>query len=173
MKGPQYLIRALPEILGRVPDTTLVLVGPDDQGYRSRLEEMVGDLNLSRNVRFTGPIYSVQERMQAYAACDVFCLPSGYEGTSQSIFQAMAQAKPVVATDTGGIPFQVEHGVEGLLVPYRDPAAISRSIVKLLEDPALAKKMGRAARRKVEGFRYDRLAQQMKGVYKELIESSV
>jgi glycosyltransferase involved in cell wall biosynthesis len=137
------------------------------------LEGIARDLDVSGSVRFAGPIYDLRERMEAYAACDVFCLPSGYEGTSQSIFQAMGQGKPVVATDAGGIPFQVEDGVEGLLVPYGDPAAISRSITKLLEDPDLARRMGEAARLKVEGFSYDRLAQQMKGIYEELIESSL
>jgi len=170
MKGPQYLIRALPEILSRIPDTTLILVGPDHQGYRSHLEKIVSDLNVSKNVRFTGPIYDAQEKMQAYAACDVFCLPSGYEGTSQSIFQAMAQGKPVVATNAGGIPFQVNHGIEGLLVPYGDPKAISSSIIRLLEDQNLARRMGKAGRRRVERFCYDRLAKQMQGIYERLIE---
>jgi len=172
MKGPQYLIRALPEILGRIPDTTLVLVGPDDQGYRSYLEKIADDLNVSRNVRFTGPIYRIEEKLQAYAACDVFCLPSGYEGTSQSIFQAMAQGKPVVASNTGGIPFQVNHGVEGFLSPYGDPVAISDSILVLLKDPNLARKMGDAARQRAKDFCYDRLAKQMKGIYEGLIEAS-
>jgi len=172
MKGPQYLIRALPEVLRRVPDTTLILVGPDDQGYQSYLEKVVRDLCVSGNVRFTGPIYADQERMQAYSACDVFCLPSGYEGTSQSIFQAMAQGKPVVATNVGGIPSQVTHESEGLLVPYRDPSALASSILRLLEDPNLARKMSAAARRRAEAFCYDRLAKQMKGIYEGLIESS-
>lgn len=172
MKGPQYLIRALPEVLHRVPDTTLILVGPDDQGYQSYLEKVVRDLGVSGNVRFTGPIYADQERMQAYSACDVFCLPSGYEGTSQSIFQAMAQGKPVVATNVGGIPSQVTNGSEGLLVPYGDPSALASSILRLLEDPNLARKMGDAARRRAEAFCYDRLAKQMKGIYEGLIESS-
>ena len=169
MKGPQYLIEALPKILDRVPDTTLILVGPDHQGYRSYLERIVNDLGVSGNVRFAGPIYNVHEKMQAFAACDVFCLPSGYEGTSQSIFQAMAQGKPVVATDAGGIPFQVNNGVEGLLIPYGNPSAISRSIIRLLEDPNLARRMGDNARRKAKRFCYDRLAEQMKGIYEELI----
>jgi glycosyltransferase involved in cell wall biosynthesis len=172
MKGPQYLIRALPEILRGIPDTTLILVGPDDQGYRSHLEKIARDLNVSGNMRFAGPIYADRERMQAYSACDVFCLPSGYEGTSQSIFQAMAQGKPVVATNVGGIPSQVTDGSEGLLVPYGDPTVLSRSILKLLEDPHLAKKMGEAARRRAEAFCYDRLAKQMKGIYEESIGSS-
>ena len=172
MKGPQYLISALPEILDRISDTTLILVGPDHQGYRSHLEKIAADLNVSRNVRFAGPIYATHEKTQAYAACDVFCLPSGYEGTSQSIFQAMAQGKPVVATDAGGIPFQVRHGIEGLLVPYGDPDAISKSILRLLEDSNMAKRMGDAARRRAEDFCYDRLAEQMKKIYEELIEDS-
>ncbi len=172
MKGPQYLIKALPAILNRIPDTTLILVGPDHQGYRLFLEGLAKTLKVSRNVRFTGPIYDVGQKMEAYAACDVFCLPSGYEGTSQSIFQAMAQGKPVVATDVGGIPFQVSNGVEGLLVSYRDPSAISRSIVKLLEDRDLARRMGTSARKKAKDFCYDRLAKQMKMIYAGLIETS-
>jgi glycosyltransferase involved in cell wall biosynthesis len=172
MKGPQYLVRALPVILREVPDTTLVLVGPDHQGFRRHLEKTVEELGISENVVFTGPIYETLEKMQAYASCNVFCLPSGYEGTSQSIFQAMAQGKPVVATDSGGIPFQVSHGVEGMLVPYGDPTSLSKSILTLLKDPCLADRMGAAAKKKAEGFCYDRLGEQMKGIYDELLGST-
>jgi len=171
MKGPQYLIMALPEILGRVPDTTLLLVGPDHGGYRSYLEDLADDLDVSESIRFTGPIYDIDQKMQAYAACNVFCLPSGYEGTSQSIFQAMAQGKPVVATEAGGIPFQVDDGVEGMLLPYGDPEAISSAILRLLEDQGLARRMGDAARKKAERFCYDRLAKQMKQIYDEVVSN--
>jgi glycosyltransferase involved in cell wall biosynthesis len=169
MKGPQYLVRAFPEILRKVPDTTLVLVGPDPQGFRSYLEKTAKELGVSKNMRFVGPIYDTLEKMQAYASCDVFCLPSGYEGTSQSIFQAMAQGKPVVATDSGGIPSQVSHGVEGMLVPYGDPTAISRSIIGLLRDTRLAERMGAAAKQKAKRFCYERLGEQIKGIYDEII----
>lgn len=169
MKGPQYLVRAFPEILRKIPDTTLVLVGPDPQGFRSYLEKIAKELGVWENIRFVGPIYDALEKMQAYASCDVFCLPSGYEGTSQSIFQAMAQGKPVVATDSGGIPFQVSHGTEGLLVPYGDPNAISRSIIGLLKDRRLAERMGAAAKKKAKRFCYDRLGEQIKGIYDEMI----
>jgi len=172
MKGPQYLIRALPEILKRVPDTTLVLVGSDYHGYQSYLKRLADNLDVSKSIRFTGPIYDTDEKMQAYAACDVFCLPSGYEGTSQSIFQAMAQGKPIVASAVGGIPFQVEDKVEGILVPYRDSMVISESISMLLGDVRLARKMGQAAREKVKGFCYDRLARQMIEIYREAITES-
>ena len=78
------------------------------------------------------------------AAFDVAVLPSYREAQGLSILEAMALARPVVASNVGGIPEMVEHGVTGLLVPPHDPSALSGAIVRLLTDHPLADTVARA-----------------------------
>ena len=72
------------------------------------------------------------------AATDVFCLPSVSEAASLTLMEAMAAGVPVVVTDVGGNPEIVRAGVEGLLVPRRDPQALAGALARILQDPELA-----------------------------------
>jgi glycosyltransferase involved in cell wall biosynthesis len=164
-KGLRHLFRAAPSVLREFPTTTFVLVGPEEGAFKGELIEIARRLGFERNVVFTGPIYDMAEKMSAYASCDVFVLPSGYEGTSQSIFEAMAQGRPIVATNRGGIPFQVEDGKEGLLVEFGDEVGLAKAILRLLSDAEAANEMGRRARLKVEGFTYPALAKRIEEIY--------
>jgi len=170
-KGLTHLFRAAPLVVREFPTVVFVLVGQGEEGFKQELVNLSRRLGFEKNVIFTGPIYDFQEKMSAYASCDVFVLPSGYEGTSQSIFEAMAQGKPVVSTRRGGIPFQVEDGVEGLLVEFGDEQGLAHSILRLLKDSEAAREMGRRARRKVEGFTYPLLAEQVEEIYVNLRSS--
>ena len=169
MKGPQYLIMAAPTILKTYPNATFVFIGPDQNDYKSRLTQLGERLRVTENLVFTGPIYDLETKIQAYAAADVFVLPSGYEGTSQAIFEAMAQGKPVVATSRGGIPFQVEHEKEAILVEYGDKKALASAVLRLLNDRTFAAKLGTMARRKVKSFTYPVLVNQIEGIYQSMI----
>ncbi|MEM2921989.1 MAG: glycosyltransferase family 4 protein [Candidatus Bathyarchaeia archaeon] len=164
-KGLHHLFRAAQLVIKEYPTTTFVMVGSGEEGYKKELIEIAKRFGFERNVVFTGPIYDLFEKMSAYASCDVFVMPSGYEGTSQSIFEAMSQAKPIVATNRGGIPFQVEDGKEALLVEFGDERGIANSILKLLSDTETANEMGERARRKVETFTYPALARRVEEIY--------
>jgi len=100
----------------------------------------------------------------------VFVLPSGYEGTSQSIFGAMAQARPIVATNRGGIPFQIRHQEEGLLVEYADKKALASAILRLLDDKKFAIGLGLKAKQKVKRFTYSILARQIEDIYLDMVK---
>ena len=106
--------------------------------------------------------------MEAYAACDIFVLPTGYEGTSQAIFEAMAQGKPVVASRVGGIPFQVEEGKEGFLVPYGDISSLAERTGAVLRDENLCSRLSDGARTKANNFRYSHLATELLANYEDL-----
>ncbi len=80
------------------------------------------------------------------AAADVLCLTSDSEALPMSILEAMALARPVIATDVGGTPEQVEHGVTGLLVPPGDVAAAADALGRVAADPAAARAMGERGR---------------------------
>ncbi len=168
LKGLTYLFKAAHMVIKEFPTAMFVLVGHGEEGFKNELVKLARELGFERNIVFTGPIYDFQEKMSAYASCDVFVLPSGYEGTSQSIFEAMSQGKPIVSTRRGGIPFQVEDGKEALLVEYGDEQGLASSILRLLKEGETAREMGLRARRKVEGFTYPVLAKQVEEIYFQL-----
>lgn len=170
MKGLQYLVMASPDILQKYPETAFVFVGPDQNNYRDKLIQLGKDLGVLSHMVFTGPIYDFETKMQAFAASDVFVLPSGYEGTSQSIFGAMAQARPIVATNRGGIPFQIRHEKEGLLVEYANEKALASAILRLLDDKKFAIDLGLKAKEKVKSFTYSILAKQIEDIYVDMVK---
>ncbi len=171
LKGPQHLVAAMPAILQKFPNAGVAFVGPDQSGYTEYLRELSKRVGVENQVHFTGPIYEFNEKMNAYESCDVFVLPSSYEGTSQAIFEAMARGKPIVSTQTGGIPFQIENGKDGILVPYdeaRIDDLLSDAIIRVLEEKTLAKELGSNARKKVETFRYSILCDDLVRIYNEV-----
>ncbi len=171
-KGLHHLMQAAPLVLKVFPATRFILVGAGEENYKKKLIGIARRFGFEGNVLFTRPIYDTFEKMSAYASCDVFVLPSGYEGTSQSIFEAMAQGRPIVATRRGGIPFQVEDGKEALLVEFGDERGLADSILKLLSNVETAAEMGRRAREKVKSFIYPILAKQIEEIYELSIEHS-
>jgi glycosyltransferase involved in cell wall biosynthesis len=97
-------------------------------------------------------------------------LPSLYEGLPISLLEAMASAKPVIATRIGGTDEAVKDGVTGLLVPPADPAALARAIRRLLADTSLAQRLGAEARNSVRcEFSAELVAARTMEVYAELV----
>lgn len=172
LKGLEHLLRAAPSVLKEFPTTTFVFVGPDWNNYTAYLRQIAKGLGILERVIFTGPIYDLKEKMNAYASCDVFVLPSGYEGTSQSVFEAMAQGRPIVSTRSGGIPYQVEDGKEALLVEFGDERDLAYTISKFLADDAVRIKLGKNAKEKVKQFTYPLLAKQIEGIYRASLEEA-
>ncbi len=151
-KGFGYAIRALPEVLKSYPAACLVIAGGGD--LMEPLKRLAADLGLQDKVRFEGPV--PHDRVPDYlAACDLFLLPSivddkgNVDGLPNTLLEAMSMEKAVVASAVAGVPQAVTGGENGCLVPQRDPTALAKAILELLNDPALREKYGKAARRKV------------------------
>jgi glycosyltransferase involved in cell wall biosynthesis len=163
-KGHAYLLTAAADI----PDALFVLVGEGRE--RPGLEAQARALGVAERVRFLGHRDDVPELL---AACDVFVLPSRYEGLPLSVLEAMAAAKPVVATAIEGTDEVVLHGETGLLVPPAAPSALAQGIRAVLADRALAARMGQAGRARVcREFSTTRMIDEVTGVYDELLERS-
>jgi glycosyltransferase involved in cell wall biosynthesis len=106
--------------------------------------------------------------LDVLAASDVFLLGSAHEGYPVSLMEALALGLPVVATAVGGIPDAVHTGVEGFLVPPRDPHALAGALIEVAGDPNLRRRMGEAALAASTRFDIRRAADRQCEVYEEL-----
>jgi glycosyltransferase involved in cell wall biosynthesis len=138
---PQKGLGDLLEAAARVPDASFVVAG--DGPDRERLGETARSLGLHDRVCFLGHRDDVPDLLRS---CDVFVLPSLYEGFPLSVLEAMAAGKPVIATAVGGTPEAVSDGETGFLVPPGDPSALAAAIRAVLSDPVLARRLGSAGR---------------------------
>lgn len=160
-KGLRYLIAAA----ARVPQATFVLAG--DGPERRALETQVAELGLGERVIFLGHRQDIPHLL---AGCDLFVLPSLFEGLPLSILEAMAAGKPVIATAVGGTGEAVTHGVTGLLVPASDPAALAEAIQTLLADPSRARRLAAAGQVRVQQeFSAETMVQRVTHIYTEIL----
>ena len=146
--GLEYLIKAFFALRKENENVFLVLVGPD-RGSRHELEALARELGIQENVIFTGEVPRSQLPYY-YADCDVFVLPSLIEGFPNACLEAMASARPVVATSVDGLPELIEHEVNGLLVKPKDAEDIAEKVSLLLDDSDMRFTLGMNARQTVE-----------------------
>jgi glycosyltransferase involved in cell wall biosynthesis len=167
-KGVEEFLRAMAEVRRRVPDACAVVVG--EVSFDDSQAALVAALGLGGHVHLIGPRSDMPEVLSAF---DLFVLSSHDEGMSNSILEAMAMEKPVVATDVGGTGEVVQSGRTGLLVPPKDPAALAAAIVELLETPADAvAAIGQRARTVVvERFSAHAMVRQMEELYTQLLQA--
>src|SRR3954471_13020283 len=130
-KGQRHLIEAAHIVVQKLPDVRFVILGEGE--LREALERQVKEYHLHKHVLLPGFRTDVIGCMKSF---DLFVMSSVTEGLGTSLLDAMACARPVVATRTGGIPEIVEDGVTGLLVAPQDPAALAAAILRMLQDQA-------------------------------------
>jgi glycosyltransferase involved in cell wall biosynthesis len=145
VKDHAMLLRAFARVAAFVPDVDLLLAGTGP--LRGALETQAAEAGIAARVKFVGVRDDVPEVLRA---ADVFTLTSISEAASLTLLEAMASERPVVVTNVGGNPEIVEDGVHGRLVPRGDDERAAEAIVRLLADPAVARAMGAAGRRRVE-----------------------
>jgi glycosyltransferase involved in cell wall biosynthesis len=151
------------------PDVRFLIVG--DGELRSRLEQQAHALGLDGCAHFLG---WQRELEPIYADLDLVVLSSLNEGTPVSLIEAMAAGLPVVATKVGGVPDLVADGKTGLLVPPKDPMAMSQAMETLLADPERRRQMGRLGRDAVYPLYSDTaLMDRMHRLYSSLLQASV
>jgi len=138
-KGIDFLIKAIPKILSQYPNVKFMIVGSGPE--EERLKEFAESLNCSNNIIFAGYVKYI---WYYYKAFDIFILPSLSEGLGISVLEAMASSKPVIASNTGGIPEIIEHGVNGYLISPGDSGEISEAILHLILRPEERKRYGDA-----------------------------
>lgn len=137
VKGHEDFLRAAALVHVRVPDAEFLVVG--DGPLADSLPDLAATLGIGERVRFLGLRDDVRELL---SISDVSVVASHSEGFSLVAVEALAQAKPVVATRVGGIPEVVRDGETGILVPAQAPMELARAIEQLIGDKALASRLG-------------------------------
>lgn len=163
-KGIKYFLQAA-AILAKRCQANFLVVG--DGPLRKELEEEAAALGLQRRVVFTGERRDIPNILPVF---DVFVLPSLTEGFPLTILEAMAAARPTVATSVGGIPEAIINNYTGILVPPRDPVELARSITILLKDYDKARRYGEAAHKELmQRFTTDKMVQQTELLYRRVL----
>jgi glycosyltransferase involved in cell wall biosynthesis len=166
-KGLDVLLRAMPQLIQRVPDVGLCILG--DGPMRSALERMVHEMGLAGCVYLPGHIDDIASWMGAF---QVFVLPSASDGVPTAILEAMAMELPVVASRVGGIPEIVRQDETGVLVSPGDPQELALALADMLGDELKGRRLGEMGRERVaQTFGLDRMIAQLDDLYWELIEA--
>lgn len=166
IKGPMYLLKAMPKVWVEHPDVTLVFVGKGDLDVDLRAAAL--ELKADDRVKFLGWRDDIEDIMQIF---DLLVLPSLNEGMGRVVVEAMAAGKPVVASNVGGIPDLVKHGQSGFLVPPADEDALVEAIVHFVNNPEQAKKMGVMGRLNSHRFSLAAMIEKLDAIYEDLIFS--
>ncbi len=171
IKGQDIFLNAAKQVLSLFPETKFLIVGDDDtprKEYRIKLEDLSKELGITDKVIFCGWRKNIPEVL---AAMDIFILPSRIDHFPLVVLEAMAAAKPVIATRVGGVPELIENGVNGILVDVNDPGKLSAAISEFLQDKAKARKLADSGHKRVEDyFTVKANTSRVEEVYAELLE---
>jgi glycosyltransferase involved in cell wall biosynthesis len=164
-KAPLDFVRAAGMVAKARPETYFVMVG--DGGLRPEVEALAAEVGITDHLVLSGLRRDVPELMVSF---DIFALCSLWEGLPRVLPQAMATGLPLVATATDGSAEVVVDGVNGLLVPPGAPVQLAEALLRLLNDPELARCMGEAGRARVEEFSDKRMVEQIAALYRQLLK---
>jgi len=166
-KGVLEYMAAAQEVRARYPKVHFLLIGADDHESLDRLgpEELT---QLRKSLTWLGPRRDIPAIL---ALSNIFVFPSAYrEGIPRVLLEAASMGLPIVTTDSPGCNEVVKHGLNGYLVPERDPVALSRAILRLVEQPELCRRFGYFSRhRAVERFDISVVAEQTRSMYRQLL----
>ncbi len=169
-KGPEVLVKAMPQVVNHIPDCILLFVGGGI--LRGKLERLTQELGIVRNVKFTGFIAEELKPLY-YKAADAFVLPStmNTEVFPRVFLEASAAKLPMIVSDLRTFRCIIEDGYNGIVTRRGDESELAQAIVGLLQNQPLRVEMGENARKKVENYSWDKIADQMENLYAGVIQS--
>jgi len=169
IKGHKYFLQALSKVIRNFPRVKALIIGEGKEDYKEELKMLARRLSLDRYVEFLGARDNLP---QLYSRLNVLVLPTvTQEAFGRVLIEAGASGVPVIATRVGGIVDIVQDGENGILVEPKDPSGLASAITKILQQPKLARRMARAARKQVEEkFTLEKMTERTIRVYQETQE---
>jgi len=169
-KGHRELVRGLSQVEPELSSPWRILFAGRDHGLRAELEALASARGISHRIQFLGEYSDIPLLL---AAADFGLLTSREEGFSNVILETMSAGLPMVVTDVGGNAEAVVDSQTGFVVPPRNPKAIGDAMLQLARDPGLRKRLGDAARKRVEEkFSIDQCVKAHAELYQDLLDRS-
>ncbi|MHA1298628.1 MAG: glycosyltransferase family 4 protein, partial [Candidatus Helarchaeota archaeon] len=167
-KGVIFLVKAIKELKNDIKeDFKCIIVG--NGPIKNHILKYIKNNNLDSYFSFVNKV-NYKNLRKIFFLCDVLVLPSLYEGLGLVLLEAMASKKPVIGTNSGGIPEIIKHGYNGFLTPLRSIKHISKAIKKILSNNELAKKMGEHGYTMIKrDFTWEKAVKKTLKIYKRLI----
>lgn len=168
-KGAVTTVEAVRQLWQQGRQVHLVLAGAIMTPFQAYLDQLPPEER--QRILVLGPV-SDEEKRDLLAACDLFAMPSRVDSFGIVYLEAWLYGKPVIGAQTWGVNDVITHGADGLLVPFGDTPALATGIATLLDDPALAARMGEAGRQKVYAqHTWDQKYAQLRALYQHLVAS--
>jgi len=159
------LVRAMTTVREELPQAQLRIAGrTTNQAYHRQVQALIASERLEENVALIG-LQDVEAMLQEYARAAAIVLASRQETAPMAVIEALAAAKPVVATRVGGVPDLVEDGQTGYLVDPGDVNGLAAKTIQLLQNDDLRRQMGQRARERAQRFRLQNVAAQYRKLY--------
>ena len=168
-KGLDLLIEALPEVFARFPDARCAIVGgAHPPAFLDEVRRWIAAAGVTSRVTLTGPLTDAQ-RVEAFAAADVFVLPSQAENFGFAMFEAMAAGVPVVVSDTLNYAWEVRQNAAGIVVPRTAPEFAAAIVSVLGAGPAVRARYGEHGRRVAATYSWDTCGARIESVVSSVL----
>lgn len=166
-RDPLSLIDAMSLVIKNIPNANLLIIG--DGPLKGEVLERIKEKNLESNIKILSKIPNA-EMPYVYSSADLFVLLSQFEIFGMVILESMACATPVISTHTAGALDLINHGKNGMLIPFKNPEKTGEVIIGLLENRDLLAEMGKNARKTIlDRYAWSNLGERYASVYKKLI----
>jgi glycosyltransferase involved in cell wall biosynthesis len=137
-KGHIFLLETINEYFANNPAIKFKISGDGPFDYVQKLKDFIAKNDLTKKIEFTG---TLTDMIPFYDSCDFIVIPSKAESFGRTIIESFAREKPVIATNSGGIPEIIHDGVNGILVPYNDKSSLAEAIIQMIENKELREKL--------------------------------
>ena len=165
------LLQAMQIVWQQLPETRLLIAGARTR-FSASLQRQIEALPAEqRRQVLVIDDFAEEDKPRIFAACDVLAYPSEFESFGLAYVEAWACGKPVIGCRVGAVPAVVDDGVDGLLVPRRDPNALASALLRLLEDETLRRQLGEQGRAKVQtNYTWDIVIARFRQVYEQTVD---
>ena len=171
-KGALSLLKAIPYVMEKKPNTHFVFIGPSTTAYNREVSK-IKKKNITKIINLTPDNlngYFDKKKISAFQETDIYVMPSRSDAFGIAFLEAWSSGKPVIGANIGATPEVIKNDIDGLLVEFEDPEDIANKIIYLLKKKNVRKKMGIAGREKVkEKLTWKKIAERTNDLYQNLI----
>ncbi|MHA1232217.1 MAG: glycosyltransferase family 4 protein [Candidatus Helarchaeota archaeon] len=170
IKGLEYLIKSIAK-LRNFEKLKLVLIGPDDN-YWSKLKNLIKKLKIEQKVLYINGLYG-KDKFEAYTSSNIFCLPSLYDCSPNSMLEACASGLPIITTKNNGLSYILKKG-GGIIIPPKNVTKLTEALIYFINNPDKIKENGQFIKKKVlKEFNWDTITDRLEQYYYNILKKNL